>query len=197
MATKVILMRHGETVWNEVGRWQGHAPVPLNDFGRMQSAETAQHLHEFQPLDVIYTSDLLRAYQTAEIVADKFGQKLRVDARLREIDLGAWQGLTRAEIMEWDGERYQALWQQHHVPRPGGESLSDVGERAGAALAQWVEKHDNTTLLVVTHSGTIRAIMYHFKLAAGMDVELPNASLTTLVFDAGWQLLTVGRVFTQ
>lgn len=194
MTTKVILMRHGETSWNSTGRWQGHAPTPLNEAGIVQAQQAAIHLHQSQPIDVIYSSDLLRAFQTATIVSEAYQLPVRLDERLREINLGAWQGLTRQEIMAWDGDRYQALWQQHHLPRPGGESLQQVGARIAAALKAWVQEHPDQIILGVTHSGTIRGLLHQFGLSddAG-NKSLGNASLTTLIYDETWQLEGFGR----
>ncbi len=195
MTTKVILMRHGETSWNSTGRWQGHAPTPLNEAGIVQAQQAATHLYQHEAINAIYSSDLLRAHQTAAFVAQLYQLPIKLDARLREIDLGAWQGLTRQEIMEWDTERYQALWQQHHLPRPGGESLQQVGQRTAAAVMAWADAHPHQTILGVTHSGTIRGLLYQLGLSEeGSNLNIGNASLTTFVFDGTWQLIGFGEV---
>ena len=95
--TELIVVRHGETDWNRDGRYQGHADPPLNDAGREQARELARALAD-QPLDVAYTSDLRRAAETARIIVDGREVKLVEDPGLREIDVGSWSGLTRAEI---------------------------------------------------------------------------------------------------
>ncbi|PJF39829.1 MAG: hypothetical protein CUN55_13520 [Phototrophicales bacterium] len=194
--TKIILMRHGETVWNTLGRWQGHAPTPLSEDGILQVQHAAQNLYQHQPLDAIYSSDLLRAQQTAKIVAEIYQLPINLEPRLREINLGAWQGLTREEIMAWDSERYQALWQQHHLPRPGGESLQQVGQRANDAIQMWLKEHPNQVILGVTHGGTIRGLLYHLGLSDGnSSTNIKNTSLTTLIYEDGiWHLENIGQV---
>ena len=95
--TTLILVRHGETDWNRDGRWQGHADRSLNDRGREQSRALADALAG-EDVAAVYASDLSRARETAEIVAARLGRPVGVDARLREVDVGGWSGLTMAEI---------------------------------------------------------------------------------------------------
>src|SRR5262245_59087925 len=110
MLTRVSLIRHGETAWNVNGRWQGQAPVPLNDEGRRQAALLGEHLRpQAAEIVAIYSSDSLRARETAELIAGPLGKIVSLDRRLREIDLGEWQGLTDEEVRAWDGERLQAV----------------------------------------------------------------------------------------
>ena len=97
--TTILLARHGETDWNREGRWQGWADAPLNDTGRAQARELAEQLRS-TPFDAVYSSDLSRAHETAEIVAAPHGVPVISDAGLREIDVGSWSGLTRAELQE-------------------------------------------------------------------------------------------------
>ena len=111
MVTTILLARHGETEWNREGRWQGWADPSLNDTGRAQARELAEQLRA-TPFDAVYSSDLRRALETAVILAAPHDLAVVTDADLREIDVGAWSGLTRAEITERfpDGDR------------PGGET---------------------------------------------------------------------------
>src|SRR5262245_53202123 len=101
--TVFYIIRHGETDWNLSGRWQGHADVPLNALGRAQAQRLAERLRrEDTRLDSIYSSDLLRAWETALIIGDALGVAPRPLPALREIDVGAWSGLTRAEVLMRD-----------------------------------------------------------------------------------------------
>ena len=93
--TTLLLVRHGETDWNRDGRWQGQSDTPLNELGRRQARELAEQL---DGVDVVYSSDLARARETAEILAERAGVEVRLDPRLRERGFGAWEGLTLAEI---------------------------------------------------------------------------------------------------
>jgi broad specificity phosphatase PhoE len=140
--TTILLARHGETDWNRDLRFQGHADEPLNDSGRTQAERLADTLRDEQ-LAAVYTSDLRRASETAEIVATALGLPLAADPRLREIDVGSWQGRTRAEVdgAPWDGETYD-----------------DHRERAVAALVGIAADHPGDRVLVVTHGGTLRRI---------------------------------------
>src|SRR5215211_8136133 len=97
--TAILLARHGETDWNREGRFQGWADPPLNDAGRAQAQALAERLREM-PFDAVYASDLRRAFETAEIVAASHGVPVTPDPGLREVDIGSWSGLTRAEIEE-------------------------------------------------------------------------------------------------
>src|SRR5258707_7809407 len=110
MLTRVTLIRHGETAWNVNGRWQGQAAVPLNDEGRRQAMLLAEHLlPRAAEFAAIYSSDSLRCRETAELVASRLDKSVQLDARLREIDLGEWQGLTSDEVQAWDIERLQMV----------------------------------------------------------------------------------------
>src|SRR4051794_13855370 len=98
MPTEVLLMRHGQSEWNAIGRWQGQADSPLTDLGRAQARAVARSL---PPVDAVFASDLSRARETAEIIVSVLGAgSVTVDADLRERDAGAWSGMTREEIHE-------------------------------------------------------------------------------------------------
>lgn len=140
--TTILLARHGETDWNRDGRFQGHADPSLNDLGRTQAGELAESL-DGEALTAVYASDLRRASETAEIVGARLGLSVAQEAGLREIDVGSWQGLTRAELdgREWDGESYD----EHR-------------RRVLAALRQIADRHPDGRVLVVSHGGTLRRI---------------------------------------
>ena len=97
--TKLFIIRHGETQWNAIGRWQGHCDSPLTEKGIRQAKAVANFLTQYQ-IYAIYSSDLGRAVQTAEIIGARTGQKVILDYRLRERHLGIFQGLTEAEMRE-------------------------------------------------------------------------------------------------
>jgi len=154
--TTLLLARHGETDWNREGRFQGHADPPLNEAGREQARGLAVEL-ETSPPDAVYASDLRRAVETAEIVAGRFDLPVRVDAALREVDVGEWSGLTWAEI----GERFREGAARHSTRGHGwehGESYEQMAERVVAALLQIAEHHEGERVLVVVHGGTMRAV---------------------------------------
>jgi 2,3-bisphosphoglycerate-dependent phosphoglycerate mutase len=183
MLTRVSLIRHGETAWNVDGRWQGQAPVPLNDEGRRQAALLGEHLRpQAAEIVAIYSSDSLRARETSELIAGRLGKIVSQDPRLREIDLGEWQGLTDDEVHAWDGERLQVVradpW---NAPRPGGESWRQVAERATGAVYEFVDRHPGGHILVVSHGGTIRSILQNLDVKTGNTFPVANTSLTVLI----------------
>ena len=151
--TKVFIVRHGATDWNNLKRAQGHADIDLNDEGRKQALETAQHLAG-ESLDAVYSSDLKRAVDTARPIADAHGLVVRTDRRFREIDQGEWEGLHTDEIRQ----RWPMLWgpHRHYSTRPGGESPHEVRARAVDGLKDAVAAHPNGTIVLVSHGGTIR-----------------------------------------
>jgi broad specificity phosphatase PhoE len=146
--TTLLLVRHGETDWNAEGRWQGHADVPLNARGREQAAALAERLCD-EPIDAIYSSDLVRARHTAEIVGARLGVPVVVDPALREVDVGSREGLTWEQVGdgEWDGEP-----KEDHAAR-----ILDSVRRIAA-------RHPAGRILVVTHGGSMRRIHEHLGL---------------------------------
>jgi probable phosphoglycerate mutase len=162
----VLLARHGETDWNREGRFQGHADPPLNDLGRAQARELADRLaHE--PLAAVYASPLRRAYETAEIVAAAHHLPLRSVPGIREVDVGSWSGLTRAEIEERFPAGYRR-WLEFGHGWDDGETYEELGERVLPALLGLAEAHDGVPVLAVTHGGPIRAtVAYASGLAYG------------------------------
>jgi probable phosphoglycerate mutase len=153
--TTILLARHGETDWNSERRWQGHEDRPLNDVGRAQARELADTLAD-RAIDVVYSSDLVRAHETALIVAGRLGLPVEIDAGLREVDVGDWSGRVHAEIEGLDPEGYRR-WQEGGKGWSGGESYEEMGERVVGAVLRLAARHPGQTLLLVTHGGSIRA----------------------------------------
>ena len=141
--TTLLLVRHGETDWNAVGRLQGHTDRPLSDYGRRQARRLAEELAD-EKLEAIYSSDLVRARETAEIVGERLGLEVVLDPDLREKDWGTWEGLTSVErdCVEFVGESTEA----HQ-------------ERILRALRRISERHPGAgRVLVVTHGGSMRRV---------------------------------------
>jgi broad specificity phosphatase PhoE len=153
--TKVFVVRHGATDWNNSKRAQGHADIDLNEEGRKQAQQTARQLAE-EPIEAVYSSDLRRAVDTARPIAEVHGLEVITDERFREIDQGEWEGLHTDEIRE----RWPTLWgpHRHYSQRPGGESPQQVRARALAGLSDIVKDHPAGKVVVVSHGGTIRWI---------------------------------------
>jgi probable phosphoglycerate mutase len=163
--TTIHLARHGETDWNRELRWQGHADPPLNALGRQQASSLAESLAGMR-IAAVYASDLRRASETAEIVAGRLGVPLRLDAALRELDVGSWEGRTLAEL-EARQPHAVARWQESGEPGwDGGESHGDMAARVLEAIRSIAGEHVGEEVLVVSHGGPMRALK---ALAAGLD----------------------------
>lgn len=156
MAKRILLVRHGESIWNAQGRWQGAADPPLSDAGRKQALALAHRVVD-EGIDALVASDLDRARETAQIVSDVLGLPApSVDPGWRERDVGEISGHTRAEIeAKWPGLLEQ--WRQGELESmPGGEK--DITSRVVAALERVAYEHPGTCVLVVTHGGVIGAL---------------------------------------
>lgn len=152
--TRVLLVRHGESTWNAVRRWQGQADPPLSERGEGQAARAAIAAAEHGPFDVVVTSSLQRAGRTGEIVAEAIG--LSTPERfhsLAERDAGEWEGLTRVEIEA----RYPGFLAEDRRP-PGYEADESVVARADVALRDLAGTHPGGTVLAVSHGGVIHAL---------------------------------------
>ena len=162
--TTLLLVRHGETDWNAEGRLQGHTDRPLNDFGRRQARALADRLAG-DGITAMYTSDLSRAQETAEILAERLGLAVVVDPDLRERNWGTWEGLT-------GGERDKVEF--------AGESPEEHRERVMRAVGRIVEGHPDQRVLVVTHGGSLRRIQAAVQGVAEPVIE--NCAVWTWVF---------------
>jgi len=157
--TRFWLARHGETDWNLEGRFQGQADPPLNAKGLEQAHTLADRLAG-EGIEAIYCSDLQRARRTAQIIGKRLGLKPKVDKRLREISLGAWEGMKKEQIQS----AYAELWQRRkldplNVPAPGGENLLEVAGRIEQAADQIAGEHGNATVLLIAHGVTIACLI--------------------------------------
>lgn len=170
-STPLLLLRHGQSEWNAVQRWQGVADAPLSDLGRSQARFVGSVLAErvsnaAGPLVGAWSSDLARANETARILAQALGLgDVKVDERLREADVGEWEGLTSAEI--------EAAWPGYLQARrrpPGFEPFDAVIARVVPALHS-IAAEAGGPALVVAHSGVIRTIVHHLQ---GVDSRVPN-----------------------
>ena len=158
--TRVLLVRHGQSLWNADGRWQGQADPPLSALGLEQARTAANHVG---PFDAIWASDLERARHTAEFLAAPVGHAVRIDGRFRERDAGEWTGLTRVEIEA----RFPGYLDERRRP-PAFEDEDSVVERALAALHQVVEELAGGIGIVVTHGGVVLALEHHLGGDAGI-----------------------------
>jgi broad specificity phosphatase PhoE len=179
----LYLARHGQTDDNrEPIRVQGFTDTPLNDTGRRQARELAERV---APMGFValWSSDLSRARETAEIVGRNIGLSVRLDPRLREADRGEWEGRRFIDIEREEPERYAAWRTAPATFRfPGGESLRDQLERVTASLAD-VRRSGEQPALIICHGGSIRVALCARDprgLEAFHDFEIPNVALVAL-----------------
>ncbi|HSF83538.1 MAG TPA: histidine phosphatase family protein [Anaerolineales bacterium] len=160
--THLYLIRHGETDWNVEGRWQGQADVPLNGKGKEQAAQIAQELAQVG-LQAIYSSDLVRARETAKALAMVSGLSPLYDPRLREIDQGEWQGLLVTEIQARYGEAFQRrLESPLSVAPPGGETVEQVRTRVVSAIEDILVRYPIERVAVVSHGFALALVQVHY-----------------------------------
>ncbi|MFG1921568.1 histidine phosphatase family protein [Cryptosporangium sp. NPDC048952] len=191
-ARRVLIWRHGRTEWNAAGRIQGQTDVPLDETGVRQAAQAAPYLAAEQP-DAIVSSDLQRAFRTAEALAALTGLPVSTDVRLRETGFGPWQGMSHTELAErWPAE--YAVWKRGETPDvPGIERPAEVVARMRDALADALGVVDGT-LVVVCHGGAARravqALTGWTDEVAAQLAALGNCRWTELRLSStrGWRL---------
>jgi broad specificity phosphatase PhoE len=153
---RLLLLRHGQSTWNADGRWQGQADPPLSSLGEEQAGDAARRLAPGHFCRVL-ASDLRRARRTAEILAEALGLPVEIDPDLREIDVGDWQGLTRAEINELAPGALADWSEGRSESTPGGETRTHLTERARVALLRAAAASSpGDRVLLVSHGALIR-----------------------------------------
>jgi probable phosphoglycerate mutase len=182
--SRLLLVRHGQSAWNALGRWQGQADPPLSELGELQAAHAANRLGS---IDAVIASDLVRARHTADLIAERLGiGPVLVDPDLRERDAGEWCGLTREEIeSQWPG--YLARGDRP----PAFESDQQFRARALAALGRAGQAAPGGSILVVAHAGVVYQVEEH--LGAPFE-RLPNLAGRWLTVDADGGLELGDRV---
>jgi alpha-ribazole phosphatase len=166
---KIFLIRHGETDWNVQQRYQGQTDIRLNAYGREHARVIAGYLTD-KNIEAIYSSDLARTRETAEIISRVINREVRLDSRLREMDFGRWEGKTFNEIYLHDRQQFNN-WFNHTVDYiiPGGESFESLADRAGEAIKDICDRHEGN-IAVVTHGGVIKAILYNRQLIGAKEL---------------------------
>ncbi len=184
-ATRIIAIRHGETAWNVATRLQGHLDIELNPTGREQARRLGLALAQ-ESISAIYSSDLLRAWETARAIADATGQPLTPHQGLRERGFGVFQGMTYAEI-EATWPEQSRHWRQRtpHWAPDGGESLLAVRQRIYNTANELAARHIGQQIVLVAHGGVLDAL---YRAATGQEVQAPrtwhlgNAAINRLLW---------------
>jgi broad specificity phosphatase PhoE len=150
---RLVVVRHGQTDDNAAGIWQGHRDSPLSDVGRDQARRAAPALAAYRP-QLVVSSDLRRAHDTAAEVGAAAGMPVMLDPRLREVDVGQWQGMTSAEVRQRDPQLLAAMGRGEDVRRGRtGETVAELADRVGAALRDIAAELDAGRVAVVVCHG--------------------------------------------
>ena len=169
MTNTIYIVRHGQTEWNLLGKTQGHGNSDLTPKGIEQAELLADSMTKY-PIDYIYSSDLGRAYQTAEIIGNKLNIEVERTEALREMNFGTWEGRIIKDIIEEDPELYKMLRNEPHLAKiPQGETLSQIKERTDAFIKEINEKYDGKHIVLVTHSLCARIMLLSF-----LDSDVKN-----------------------
>jgi broad specificity phosphatase PhoE len=188
---KLLLARHAESAWNAERRFQGRTDVGLSDTGREQAAALARALAR-RRVGAIYASPLVRARETAEIVARERGLTVTLVDELRELSLGAWEGRTVDEVLATEADAYR-LWRErpYDCPPPEGEHIEEVARRVLPVMERIVSAHpDGEDALVVSHGGVISIYLCHL---LGLS---PNALWQLAIGNASLSVVEPPRVLT-
>jgi probable phosphoglycerate mutase len=156
--TRFLIIRHAESEWNASDRWQGHGNPPLSTRGREQAQSLAGQLAG-EAIGALYSSDLVRAVETATIIGAGWGLQPRLNRNLRELEIGEWTGLTRSEIEMQAAELLARFEAEDPDVRPGGgESRREIRIRIRREMARIADDHASERVAIVTHLGALRAL---------------------------------------
>lgn len=149
--TEIYLVRHGQTDWNLERRIQGNTDIPLNQEGMAQSEALAARL-QGERFDAVFSSDLVRAVQTAQILAERLSAPLFCDARLREVDHGEWEGMLISDVRSQSEHEYSAFRDDQPGARaPGGETVEEAARRVESAVGEAARRYPGGRILIVSH----------------------------------------------
>lgn len=185
MITRLFLVRHGETDWNKLGKFQGSTDIELNEAGLKQAEYVAQKL--INKFDAIYSSPLKRAYKTAETIAKSKDIKPLICPGITEINFGDWEGLTVSEI-EQNFPKEFAFWKKDTVEGPicgGDKSIKLACERAKASIMDIVNSNLGKDIVVVAHGGIIKAALiaiFSWDISMYHKIFLGNTSISEIYF---------------
>lgn len=190
--TRVILIRHGLTEWNNAGRYQGQSNTDLSKDGYNQAKLLAENF-PVENVDCIYSSDLKRACATAEAIARKFKLEVITDKAFRELDFGDWEGLTYEEINKvWPEEISNFFGAPENLSIPNGETFMQLAERSVNRLKGIISENNGKTVVVVAHGAVIRsmlATLMHIPLHYLWSIRQDNTAVNVLRFDGDYVMV--------
>jgi 2,3-bisphosphoglycerate-dependent phosphoglycerate mutase len=190
--TLFYVIRHGETLWNLEGRFQGQLDSDLSPLGYQQIEALQKHFDTLH-LDALYSSDLGRAHKTAQAIASHKALHIELDPRLRERSFGIFEGMLREEARQKAPESYEA-WTSGTFGEvvPGGESRKTLCERVITALEHIATKHPQQAVGIVTHGGVLASLWRALEPDRSEErgFSVPNASISQLIFESGsWRIV--------
>ena len=188
--TRLVITRHGQSLANAQCRFAGHSDFDLSELGHRQAQMAAEYICNNEKIDVIYSSDLSRAYNTARPTAEKLGIEIIPTEELREIFAGEWEGMTTDELTIQYAKDFGVWKNDYAASRPtGGESTVEVYRRVIKTVSEIASRHDGQTVMLSTHATLVRALSAY---ALGLDEtrvgEIPfthNASINIFTFENG------------
>ncbi|MCR1898058.1 histidine phosphatase family protein [Irregularibacter muris] len=190
--TRLYLIRHGETLWNRKGKAQGMKDIQLTDVGIRQANYLAEHLKN-ENIDIIYASDLSRAYDTAEIIGKHINKSVIPLPGIREMNFGQWEGLTTNEIKE----KYHGIFNDwslkpHNTQIPEAETLLQVQTRSLKAVKEIIEKNPNKNIVMVSHGVAIKTIIFgllDIDLSYYKKIRQDNTAINIIDFKKDYNVL--------
>ena len=188
--TKLLFVRHGESIYNNASKFTGQKDIPLTELGEKQAEVTGKFLWKNYQIDAVYSSDLSRAVNTAKPLADTLGLPIHTDPRFREIDLGEWTDMDIMTVKKARVDEYERYCKG--APAPGGESRTQLRDRVYQATLEIAKANAGKTVLITAHGGAIRAFLEY---VAEVGMQLPissNASVSEVFFDG--ENFTLGKL---
>ena len=188
--TKLLVIRHGQSVSNLEGYFTGHINTPLTEQGHVQAEITANYIVSNYQVDAVYTSDLDRAYNTGKAVADKLGLPVTKCEDLREIYAGQWEGAYFTEIPKLYPESYD-IWLNDvgNATPDGGESVAALLDRIVTAVTRIAKENEDKTVVIACHGTPIRVLQCHCEGKTLDEMAqvpwVPNASVSTVLYENG------------
>jgi len=184
--TKIVLIRHGQTTWNALGKYQGQSDIELSEMGIEQAERLAQNF-PLAKIDAIYSSDLKRAHKTAQCIASQFKLPVQTKTALREVDFGDWEGLTYDQInSKWGGMMQHFFANPDTDQIPGGESFAQLQQRATQAVLAICQDHPDQTVVIAAHGAVNRTIIaeaLHMPLRYIWSIRQDNTAVNILTYN--------------
>lgn len=197
--TRILLIRHGESVANRSDTFSGYSDVALEEKGKIQAIWTAEFVTKKYHIDKVYASDLQRAYETGKAVADLLGLEVIPEQGVREINGGDWEGVPFTELPVRFSEDYHTWMTNIGMVRcTGGESTEELGKRVYEALTKIARENEGKTVVVATHATPIRVMQTLIEKGSVAEMQniswVSNASVTELEYQEGtWRCIAVGQ----